>query len=142
MGLVLGLDDGNTLVVRWAGEGPLEGLDLQLSDSDNGTLGDDETDVSNISNWKQVLSRPIKTVGIGWFWPEVARQAVWSIRLSFEKGSSISIAMGRVWAEGLDYDPHCLLVIYDETRAREFRPMADWDPAYGVDFIPDESPGF
>jgi hypothetical protein len=145
--VALVLDDGRALVAVWVHAWRI-GLDVHIESADDGISGISETDVSNVSEWRQVQGRPIEAVGVAWDiphgeppygipgFPDVVWKSLFAIRLSFVDGGSVSIALGQGEDGAMKPYPHSLLVIHQESLARSFGRAANESGAFGDTIAP------
>jgi hypothetical protein len=140
-GVVVGLDDGRALAIVWAEDGWTFGLGLQVEMPGRGSaLVRDglqfEADVSSTSGWSLVLGRVILSMGASWHDQFGEGESVWAIRLSMSNDRSVSVALGESDQGTPRYDPTSLLVFHETGAARSYRPVPEWDDAYGSDIAP------
>ena len=146
-GVALFLAGGGAIVALWGTD--TTGLDVHLTtteDAENidfpGVDADEiETDVSQISRWREVLGRPISAIGASWCRTGYEdEEALWSFRLSFEGCESRTIALGQLGGDGaaerVEGSADNLVVIHDEATARALPPFQASASAYGEDIAP------
>lgn len=145
-GVALFLVGGGAIVALWGTD--TTGLDVHLTTTEDAEsidfpdveANEIETDVSHISRWREVLGRPISTVGASWLATESGEEALWSFRLTFEGSGSRTIALGELRGEGVDESiegsTDSLVVIHDESIARALPPFQASASAYGEDIAP------
>jgi hypothetical protein len=145
--VALVLDDGRALVAVWVPAWRI-GLDVHFESTVDALAGISETDVSNLSDWRHLLGKPIEAVGAAWDtphgdppygipgFPDVVWKSLFAIRLSFVDGGSASIALGQTEDGAMKPYPHSLLVIHRESLARGFGVAAGDSGAFGETIAP------
>jgi hypothetical protein len=131
------LDDGMSAVVSWAMDGLVEGIDLRIRRSAGTTLEIDETDVTATPQWRSLVDHVIDEVAAAWHVPnEGCPDTLWAVRLSLSEGFTIAFALGEVEADVVQYQPDALVVLFDETAARAYEPLASAETAFGSTIKP------
>jgi len=132
MDVMVMLDDGNVAVVSWAMAGLVEGIDLRIRREAEPSLEFGETDVTASPEWRARLRRAIKEVAVAWHVPnEGCPDTLWAVRFSLSNGPPVTIALGKVEADVVQYQPDALVVLFDEVAARAYQPPASAGPAFG-----------
>lgn len=128
---------GHVFVALWWMEGIREGLGF-VTDPD-GQFYDDEglrvADVPYNAPWDPILNSVVVSSALSWQVPnDEAPPCVWSLRLSVESGSSVTIALGDIGETGsaLTYQPDSVAVIFEETIARAYWIPASSESAWGT----------
>jgi hypothetical protein len=126
------LNDGTSAVVSWAMKGFVEGIDLRIRRNSGTTLEIDETDVTATPQWRGLVDHAIDEIAAAWHVPnEGCPDTLWSVRLSLSEGSMVTIALGEIKANRVEYQPDALLVIFNEATARAYGPPIA-EAAYGT----------
>lgn len=137
MDVTIMLDDGTSAVVSWAMDGVLEGVDLRISRSLGTELEIDSTDVTATPEWRSLVNHVIDEVGAAWHVPnEGCPDIVWAVRLSLSDGSAVTIALGEVETDIVQYQPDALVVLFHEAAARAYQPPASAETAFGTAIRP------
>lgn len=128
---------GHVLVVLWWMEGIREGLGF-VTDPDGQFYDDEELRVAGLPSdapWAPILNSVVVSSAVSWQVPnEEAPPSVWSLRLSVESGSSVTIALGDIDETGsaLTYQPDSVAVIFEEAIARAYWIPASPESAWGT----------
>jgi hypothetical protein len=133
-GVVLVGVDGER-VIRWSMEGQREASWLGKRWSNEGLLwAPDVWRVPADSRWRDLVGEPIVHVAVGWQRVSVDLESVWSLRLDTASGSVV-VALGEIdWeSERLWYIPDCVVAIFDEELANDYRPRSSAASAWGTE---------
>lgn len=122
-------------VAFWLMEGAKEGLALASGTSHEEATGRRLKPLNASDSFAlNARTRRISGVAVAWHGPDDSgTQALWSIRLRFEDGQNVTLALGE-WDEdrcNLRYQPDNVVVIFDENRAKEFTSLGAFEPAWG-----------
>jgi hypothetical protein len=113
--------------------GELEGLAILGGEPYSG-IGTEILDAADREAWRQHIGNRITSIAASWqFSGENCPESLWSLRISFASGS-IVIALGT--APVLDYMPNELVVVFDMSLARSFRPRHVSDSSWGAPIEP------
>jgi hypothetical protein len=141
MAVIVGLDDGEALVVEWAIEGNRLGVAIHVGDAPPPGLPANQIDVSQSSDWEPLIGRTIEAVGASWGENETGEpDSVWSLRLSLSGGETVTIASGQITDGRVELAVHDLVVLFGEAWARAYRPIASYDTAFGSPVEPGSHP--
>lgn len=126
-GVVLIGADGQCRTIRWSQNGFDEGLWVGAGGpTDDGAWVPDVKSVGVLSWARRGLGNGV--VRVVPVWQEVgdSRYSIWSIRLELTVGAVV-VALGeRSFETGRPtYIPDCVLVIFDEEVARQYKPLAN-----------------
>lgn len=125
----LHLGDRGTTSITWAMAGELEGLAILKGESYSGT-GTEVLDASDRHGWREHVGERITSVAASWqISGEQCPESLWSVRISFAT-SSIVIALGT--APDMDYMPNELVVVFDMSLARSYKPKHVSDSSWGA----------
>jgi len=125
----LDLGDRGKTVITWAMAGELEGLGILKGESYSG-IGTEVLDAADREAWREHIGSRITSVAASWqISCEDCPESLWSIRISFA-ASSIVIALGT--APDIEYMPNELVVVFDMSLARSYKPRHVSDSSYGV----------
>jgi len=126
----------HVIAAMWWMEGVKEGLHFVVDPYEE--FYDDESlqllDVTSESQWALIRASSVGSVALSWHVPDGdAPWFVWSFRLNFESGLSVTVALGDVdEVRGrLTYQPDSVAVIFDEIVARRYRILAGPESAWG-----------
>jgi hypothetical protein len=88
-------------------------------------------DATSSKDWKPLIGHAVVGVGIGWHVPCAdCAEAVWAIRLDFDIGRRVLIALGREDARGaITYSADDVVVIFDEALAEAYEIPAQTSSA-------------
>ncbi|QLQ37609.1 hypothetical protein [Micromonospora robiginosa] len=119
-------------VVAWGREDLTEGLDIgweELADSE----GVAAVPVSDGESWPRLIGRTITDVHASWQVSEAGcPESMWSMRVSFGPELHVVIALGELDELGRPtYHPDSLLLLFDESMARSYRPSGSSSSAWG-----------
>jgi hypothetical protein len=124
------------VAAMWWMEGVKEGLGFVVDPDEQ--LYEDEAlqlvDVTAEDRWAAIrVSTPV-SAALSWHRPDdEAPECVWSFRLNFESGLTVTVALGDVDETGatLTYQPDSIAVIFDKTVAQRYRIFASSESAWG-----------
>lgn len=131
----LSIDFGSTVLsMTWAMDGSAEGVALALDATppDFFGIGASAINVAAVTPWPSLVGR--KVSGISWAWHEsgaCAMPLLWSIRMKFEGGASVVVALGSMDGGHLRYLPDALVAVFDERTARSYRLLTSRGSAWG-----------
>ncbi|KAA3607479.1 MAG: hypothetical protein DWQ01_14920 [Planctomycetota bacterium] len=129
----LDLGDRGTTAITWAMTGELEGLGILEGESYSG-IASEVLDAADRKAWREHIGNRITSVAASWqISGEDCPESLWSIRLNFASGS-IVIALGK--APDLDYMPDELVVVFDKSLARSYKPIHVSDSSWGAPIEP------
>ncbi len=118
----LDFGDRGTTAITWAMAGELEGLAILDRQSYSG-IGTETFDAAAREAWREHIGERITAIGASWHKSgENCPESLWALRLSFAVGS-IVIALGTDYPH-LDYQPDELVVLFDTSLARSYKPRA------------------
>lgn len=127
--VVLNLGDRGTTAITWAMSGELEGLAILEGESYSG-IGIAVLDAADREAWREYVGEKIISIAASWqISGEDCPESLWSVRISFAAGS-IVIALGT--APPLDYMPDELVVVFDTSLARSYKPRHVSDSSWGA----------
>jgi GNAT superfamily N-acetyltransferase len=130
----LHLGDRGTMAITWAMAGELEGLAILERESYSG-IGTEVLDAAEREAWREHIGARITSVGASWHISgESCPESLWALRLSFAVGS-IVIALGTTYPR-LDYMPDELVVVFDLSIARSYKPRHVSDSSWGAPIEP------
>ncbi len=129
--------DPASICVIWRMDDQLgEGLEVILGDDYRTFAADEELEVSPRIEHAPLTELTVEEIGVAWHDVDQSRslQAMWSFRLS-SATAHVTFALGTVDVDSseLTYQPDSVAVIYDESKARQYRPPASTMAAWGVD---------
>ncbi|MEA5358628.1 hypothetical protein VA596_03700 [Amycolatopsis sp., V23-08] len=128
-GVALDFAGGGGLLARWERAGERESLVL----GDPEPAGD-QVDVSATPEWQPLLGRTIEHVGVAWH--EAGEHADrCAVRLEFDDGSSVVLALGEIRDGVATYAPTSVVVFFDADLARAYDPAGDGTSAWGDDIL-------
>ena len=122
--LVLGLSTG-IVCISWERADLVEGLAVDFPESVR-DLDDTATVLASESaQWQPCVQKRILNVHFGWQVSEVdCPESLWAVRISFETGAEVVVALGEVDADGTPaYNPDSLVVLFSESVARSYGPL-------------------
>jgi hypothetical protein len=127
--VVLHLGDRGTTTITWAMSGEIEGLAILEGESYSG-IGLEILDAADRDAWRQHIGCRITSIAASWqISGEDCPESLWALRISFAAGS-IVIALGT--APTLDYMPNELVVVFDMSLARSYKPSHVTDSSWGA----------
>ena len=91
-------------------------------------------EVSDTAEWQRLMNQTITGVGLAWHVPEEgASEAVWAVRLSFERSSAIVLALGESGElpNEVRYMPDNIAVIFAEEMAKAYEPASSLGSSWG-----------
>jgi hypothetical protein len=116
--------------ITWAMAGTLEGLSV-FSGAYSG-IASEVLDASQREAWCQHIGQSIISVAASWqISNEGCPESLWAIRLGFAKGSVV-IALGTTRSD-IEYIPDELVVIFEPSLARSYRPRGAAQSSWGTD---------
>jgi hypothetical protein len=124
MGVEVSTGSGWVLRISWATPGLEEGLELEFDRADPARSNDliDLVDMGDQLMWSSILGCQVQEVGVAFLvHVDDSSTRPWAFRIGLLGGSSVTIALGEVYEGSLRYFPDNLLVISDESVARDYR---------------------
>lgn len=129
----LGFGDSGITAITWAMDGELEGLGILSGESYSG-VGTEVLDAADREAWREHIGERIISVAGSWqISGEDCPESLWSVRIGFAAGS-IVIALGA--APDMDYMPNELVVVFDMSLARSYKPRHVSDSSWGAPIEP------
>lgn len=134
---------GHRWLFAWMMLGELEGLFVgPIDESDYGERSP-QSPLSNEWKWDRVeaTSRPflddtcgmrITGVGVAWQQMTATTMSIWSVRLSSETQQSVVIAAGKHPTSEPGNPPDSVVVVFDESAARQFKAPSSTSSAWGT----------
>ncbi|GAB3423529.1 hypothetical protein GCM10027569_56260 [Flindersiella endophytica] len=124
------------VVISWAMDDLVQGLALVVDGvSASGLNGPECVSMNRNPQWRPILGKTIREVGIGWHTSESGcPRSVWAFRVSFHGGGSFVVALGESDPD-LRYHPTTLSVIFDEEISRAYKTATSEGSAWGSVFI-------
>lgn len=138
MEIVLRFENSVDLVITWAMEGPIQGLDVERLAGATGwaTPRVSRDNVTDMPEWKPLTGRRVEEVGVAWHESEEGpEETLWSLRLSFGEAGSVVVALGQVREGRVRYMPDEFIVIFDEDLARSYFSPLGSSAAFGEIFL-------
>ena len=118
----LDFGERGTTIITWATDGMNQGLANLNGESYTG-LATEVLDAADRDAWGMSIGDRISTIAVAWhFSGDDCPESIWAVRIGFSV-SSIVIALGTANQE-IDYMPDELVVVFDETLARLYRPAS------------------
>jgi hypothetical protein len=125
VGLELTASDGSVFSTVWQMEGYNEGLSFGPGDGESRHWRDElrRRDVTDLPQWQPFLGIQITDVHVGWHVPnEGCPEAVWAIRLEFEGGRNLLVALGHAdGAGGIKYLPDQVVIVFDQQLVQSYQ---------------------
>ncbi len=122
--------------IRWAQDGFDEGLWFgEEAGPDDEQFWSPDVRSDEVSSWPQLGPCPvIERATLVWQQIGPSRFSAWSVRLTL-RGESVVVCLGeRDYETGRPtYIPDCVLVVFDEQVAKDYRPLASFSSAWGPD---------
>ncbi|MEU8049521.1 hypothetical protein [Micromonospora haikouensis] len=134
MGVELATESGLALQLSWATPGREEGLALALGHGENRTPSDlvDLVDVSAVQDWSNVLGYFVEEVAVSFYvHDEGSSVRPWSFRIGVSNGLSVTVALGETSDHSIRYLPDGLVVIFEESTARNYEVSDSLQSAWG-----------
>ncbi|MFG1638660.1 hypothetical protein ACGFMK_00070 [Amycolatopsis sp. NPDC049252] len=133
-GVVFAFEDGNELLARWQMDGEDEFLQLgSVAEQEEGALVE-TVDVRAQPEWQPLLGRKIIRVGTAWHVPWEGRPpARWSLRVEFEGGRSVVVALGEIRDGIAAYLPTSVVVLFEPDQAHAYVVPSSETSAWGGD---------
>lgn len=122
--------DGSSSYVTWAISGDIQGLMAVEGSAYHGAV-DAVFKATETQAWAPFVDEVVQSVEAQWqvSW-EAAPETIWAFRLDFPSGSVV-VALGTDDPQ-LDYMPDELVVVYDESKAKAFKPPHVEKSAWGT----------
>jgi hypothetical protein len=121
--------------ITWAMLGDMEGLAFLDEPATNSDTADATVDASDRDAWRVHRGDAVTSVGGAWqVSGEGCPETLWAVRLGLAAGS-IVVALGTADPH-LDYMPDELVVVFDESLARKYRPRHVSHSAWGERIAP------
>jgi len=120
------------VTVGWSRENLVEGLSVRIDDSlRHRDESQSRIDVSSLAPWPILIGSTIVETAVAWHITEDGcPESVWSVRIATSAQRSVVIALGEL-DDGPSYYPDALVVIFDESTARQYRPASSQSSAWG-----------
>jgi hypothetical protein len=142
MAVVMDFADDRSLLIAWAMDGFVDGLDIRFGPGPQiAPLPERETefDVTGFPHWKPLADRPVTGVAAAWTDPsglpadaeQWRPETLWSVRLEFAGAQNVVIAQGALKQAGLTFLPDSLVVLFDDATARSYTLPESHQPAFG-----------
>lgn len=136
MGVEMLCRDGTGFGLIWLMEGALEGLALVVDVAPGDFKSPRFRDMDASAAMKDLVFAGSLIVGVAasWHHPDSPdMEALWSARLTFENGASVTIALGEIGDDGtgLQYQPDNLVVIFKDEISLGYTIPAGVEPAWG-----------
>jgi len=132
--LLLRLSTGS-FSVTWSRDDLIEGL--HFGDQISTYESPDLVTVDGGDEWSRYYGRVITGVAFGWFDSSgTGPRSLWSIRATTDRGQSVVIALGELdSASRPTYHPDSLVVIFDESQARQYVVTDTSGSAWGSEYM-------
>lgn len=89
--------------------------------------------VTVLPKWRAVAGAVITGFGVAVQRSDSGRELPWSVRIVFDGGSSVVVALGEVCDEAPSYQPDNLVVIFDPEVAQAYQILDSAESAWGRD---------
>ncbi|WP_194892584.1 hypothetical protein [Catenulispora pinisilvae] len=127
------LADRTVAAFTWERDGVVEGISVgYLADvpESGGSVG---VRADTTGQWAPIMGRKVQNVVFAWQESDTdAPPSLFSTRIDFEGGASVAIALGEIGGNGEPrYFPDSLVVLFDESLARNYRPAWAMASAWG-----------
>ena len=125
--------NGSSVLFSWQMRGVHEGLAIKFGPPSVG-LKPGEPERRERGSDALPCNVPITEVAVAWQeLDHPSDTALWSVRLAFEGGQAVTLALGEPSDSGstLQYIPDSIVVIFDQQVAKAYRPPASRESAWG-----------
>lgn len=131
-GLTLRNADGENRSFRWTQRGFDEGLWIGESFETMASGWVPDVNAIPVPSWKAFEGSTISSIAVAWQQIAPARYSIWSVRLDLAD-RSVAIALGERDSDSgqLTYIPDCVVVIFNDSVGRRYRPPASLSSAWG-----------
>jgi hypothetical protein len=113
--------DGHRCAITWAMDGTTEGLSLSTAADALASSSAERIDVSQSPPWIPLIGRNVASLSLAWRRDAAAgKESLFALKCGTSGGASFVVALGGVSAEGIEYLPDEVVVIFDDAAAERY----------------------